>query len=130
MCHAYEFVRCRPGEACQGEDMHDDHFGTKISVVDRRARQLLGLFAMGDGESHAQHHFFPEGDKWIYMPNLARHNVREHPGSFAKGSCRGRDSDRNPISGQRHRQASGWEGLYVTSKAIAARYKERVGNTP
>lgn len=50
MCHAYEFVRCPNDQACQGRTMHDEHFGTKITVVDTQARRLLGLFAIEDGD--------------------------------------------------------------------------------
>ena len=39
--------------------MHDEHFGTKITVVDTQARRLLGLFAIEDGDPYVQHHFFP-----------------------------------------------------------------------
>ena len=44
MCHACKIVRCLIGEACQGETMHDEHFGTKINVVDRRTRRDTGVF--------------------------------------------------------------------------------------
>ena len=57
MCHAYANVRS-PHEP---DDGHDELFGTRIAVVHDRALRILGLWAIGRGEEHRQHHFFMPG---------------------------------------------------------------------
>ena len=59
MCHAYEQVRCFPGDCDQG-DGHDKHFRTKIHAVHRRAHHLLGMWAIDKRESYREDHFMSQ----------------------------------------------------------------------
>ena len=59
MCHAYEDVRS-PRDIESG-DGHGKLFGTRITVVHKRALRILGLWAIERGEVHRQHHFFMPG---------------------------------------------------------------------
>ena len=59
MCHAYEGVRS-PRDIESG-DGHGKLFGTRIAVVHKRALRILGVWAIGRGEVHRQHHFFMPG---------------------------------------------------------------------
>ncbi|KAL9135670.1 MAG: hypothetical protein Q9175_003133 [Cornicularia normoerica] len=59
MCHAYEMVRSpRDPEPDDGSLSHGKLFGTRISVVHKRALRILGLWAMESWESHRQNHIF------------------------------------------------------------------------
>lgn len=51
--HVFEMVRVRE------EEIQDDHgldFGSRIHIIDQRARELLGLAAIGNWQSFARHH--------------------------------------------------------------------------
>lgn len=48
--HAFEVVRVDMGGRLVSSDGHDAEFGTRVYAVDRRAKELLGLEAVADGE--------------------------------------------------------------------------------
>lgn len=57
MCHAFEHIRCAY-RFIEG-DGHDDHFGTRINCLHRRAMAILGgVPALDEGEGYVQHHFY------------------------------------------------------------------------
>lgn len=49
--HAFEVVRVSTYDLVPNSDGHDAEFGTRIYAVDRKAKELLGLEAVADGES-------------------------------------------------------------------------------
>ena len=53
--HAFEYVRVRRREI-NVNDCHRADFGTRIYAVDRRAKALLGLEAVGYDESFPRYH--------------------------------------------------------------------------
>ena len=54
--HAFEVVRLSVDNKDLDGDGHHAEFGTRIYAVDRRARELLGLEAVADGESWPRYH--------------------------------------------------------------------------
>ena len=85
MCHEYETVRYHD-QACTGGQ--DEHFGTKISVVHRRAKRLLDIGAYHASEPFVQHRFLPGDHPQSHGHGRARGNGDEHG---AKRRLSGRD---------------------------------------
>lgn len=54
--HAFELVRVRVDDENPSADGHDAEFATRIHAVDRRAKCLLELEAIGEGESWPRYH--------------------------------------------------------------------------
>ena len=61
--HAFEVVRVDVDERPGNSDGHDAEFGTRIHAVDRRAKELLGLEAVADGESWPRYHVGGRGPR-------------------------------------------------------------------
>lgn len=85
MCHVYETVRYHD-QTCTGG--HDEHFGTKISVVHRRAKRLLDIGAYHASEPFVQHRFLPGDHPQSHGHGRTRSNGDEHG---AKRRLSGRD---------------------------------------
>lgn len=85
MCHVYETVRYHD-QACTGG--HDEHFGTKISVVHRRAKRPLDIGAYHASEPFVQHRFLPGDHPQSHGHGRTHGNGDEH---VAKRRLSGRD---------------------------------------
>ncbi|CAF9925740.1 hypothetical protein IMSHALPRED_006774 [Imshaugia aleurites] len=113
MCHAYEKVRA-PRDIEKSNDGHGKLFGTRISVVHKRAMRILGLWAIGQWETTRQHHvFIPHceagwGEDGRGHDDGDREGGKGTHGSSGKRGGGGRDNDDRTISGKgRVRGASG-----------------------
>jgi hypothetical protein len=83
--------------------MHDEHFGTKVTVVDRQARNLLGLFAIEEGDPYVPHHFFPSEDDWKYKHESKREDIPNAQGINRKrGRIFTNDVGRTWLRGHQH----------------------------
>lgn len=94
MCHAYEHIRCCPGN-CDQANGHDKHFRTKIHAVHRRAHYLLGLWAIDKREPYREDHFMSEDwvGEWRNI-NDRQKQSRKHDKS-GKGGERSRKIEGN-----------------------------------
>lgn len=92
MVHCFQYIRCSLGlwkiewgrkRGFEYDDCHDDHFGSRISVVDVRAMKLLGLNAVHRAEPYRCHHFLGElSERKVEgcEGNLLKRSARAHRG--------------------------------------------------
>lgn len=75
MCQAYSMIRC-PWKHCK----HDDHFGSRISVIHKRAMRILGLGAIGSWQTYSMWHCYVDKNEGSTSGDSESHDARDSRG--------------------------------------------------